>query len=130
MADSASISRNFCLRGFAVSGGIAIGRAVLFVSSRVGVVHDFIAPDQVGAELERLARASVAAARELQYLQREVPPDAPRELAALLDAHLLLLQDPEFNAAARQWIRERLYNAEWAVATQLEIVVRQFDGMQ
>ena len=130
MANCANFSRNFCLRGLSVSGGIAIGRAVLFASSRVGVAHDFIGADQVGAELERLARASAAAARELQRLQREVPPDAPSELPALLEVHLMLLQDAEFNIAVRQWIRERFYNAEWAVATQLEVVTRHFDALQ
>jgi len=130
MAGAANSPRNFCLRGLPVSGGIAIGRAVLFASSRVGVTHDFIAPDQVAAELKRLERAIAAASRELQRLQREVPPDAPGELAALLDVHLMLLQDTEFNLAVQQWICERLYNAEWAVATQLEIVTRQFDSMQ
>jgi phosphotransferase system enzyme I (PtsI) len=122
--------RNFCLRGIAVSGGIAIGRAVLIASSRVGVAHDFIAPDQVGAELERLGRASAAAVAELQRLRRDVPRDAPVELAALLDVHLMLLEDEDLGAAMRQWIRERLYNAEWAVTTQLEIIARQFDVME
>jgi len=122
--------RNFCLRGIAVSGGIAIGRAVLIASSRVGVAHDFIAPDQVGAELERLGRAAAAAVAELQRLRRDVPRDAPVELAALLDVHLMLLQDEDLGAAMRQWIRERLYNAEWAVTTQLEIIARQFDVME
>jgi phosphotransferase system enzyme I (PtsI) len=123
-------TRNFCLRGIAVSGGIAIGRAVLIASSRVGVAHDFIALDQVAEELERLKRAVAAAVEELRRLQREVPRDAPVELAALLDVHLMLLQDEDFRAAVQQWIRERHYNAEWAVTTQLEIIARQFDGMQ
>jgi phosphotransferase system enzyme I (PtsI) len=122
--------RNFCLRGIAVSGGIAIGRAVLIASSRVGVAHDFIGLDQVAAELERLRHATDATAEELQRVRDEMPRDAPVELAALLDVHLMLLQDMDFSAAVRQWIRERRYNAEWAVTTQLEIVTRQFDSMQ
>jgi len=120
---------NFCLRGIAAAGGIAIGRAVLIASSRVSVAHEFIAPGQVQEELDRLTRASAAAAGELQHLRHEVPRDAPVELAALLDVHLMLLQDAEFDAAVRQRIRERFYNAEWAVTAQLEIVVRQFDGI-
>ncbi|MDR2990437.1 MAG: phosphoenolpyruvate--protein phosphotransferase [Burkholderiaceae bacterium] len=127
---SARDPRNFCLRGIAASGGIAIGRAVLIASSRVGVAHDFITSDQIGEEVARLQRATAAAAGELQRLRGEVPRDAPVELAALLDVHLMLLQDEDFNAAVRQRIRERLYNAEWAVTAQMEIVARQFDGMQ
>jgi hypothetical protein len=30
----------------------------------------------------------------------------------------------------KHWITERLYNAEWALTTQLEVIARQFDEME
>ena len=120
----------FVVQGLPVARGIAIGRAVLVASSRVEVVHDFIEPDQVLAELARLRTARDAVAAELQRMQREMPKDAPPELTALLDVHLLLLQDETIGAGVRQWITQRHYNAEWALVTQLEVLVRQFDEMQ
>jgi phosphotransferase system enzyme I (PtsI) len=30
----------------------------------------------------------------------------------------------------KHWIRDRLYNAEWALTTQLEVIARQFDEME
>jgi phosphotransferase system enzyme I (PtsI) len=50
-------------------------------------------------------------------------------LAALLDVHLMLLMDEELNTSVVHWIKERLYNAEWALSSQLEIIARQFDEM-
>ena len=44
--------------------------------------------------------------------------------------HLLLLQDEELVAGVKHWITERLYNAEWALTTQLEIIARHFDEME
>ena len=120
----------FVVQGLPVARGIAIGRAVLVASSRVEVVHDFIEPDQVLAELARLRTARDAVAAELQRMQREMPKDAPTELTALLDVHLLLLQDDTIGASVRQWIVERHYNAEWALVTQLEVLARQFDEME
>ncbi len=120
----------FVVQGLPVARGIAIGRAVLVASSRVEVVHDFIEPEQVLAELARLRTARDAVAAELQRMQREMPKDAPPELTALLDVHLLLLQDETIGAGVRQWITQRHYNAEWALVTQLEVLVRQFDEMQ
>ena len=32
--------------------------------------------------------------------------------------------------ATKQWIRERHYNAEWALSAQLEVLARQFDEME
>ena len=120
----------FSIHGLAVARGIAIGRAVLVASSRVDVAHYFIAPDQVRAEIDRLRVARNEVIEELQRLQKDLPKDAPQELAALLDVHLMLLEDEEVTAGVRQWIEERLYNAEWALTSQLEVIGRQFDEME
>ncbi|MBP6754395.1 MAG: phosphoenolpyruvate--protein phosphotransferase, partial [Alicycliphilus sp.] len=69
-------------------------------------------------------------AEELQRLQDDMPADAPHELAALLDVHLMLLQDEALTSGVKHWITERLYNAEWALTTQLEALARQFDEME
>ncbi len=119
----------FSIHGLAVARGIAIGRAVLVASSRVDVAHYFLKPDQVPAEIERMRSARDAVIDELQRLQRDMPKDAPHELAALLDVHLMLLMDEELNTSVVHWIKERLYNAEWALTSQLEIIARQFDEM-
>lgn len=119
----------FAIHGLAVSRGIAIGRAVVVASSRMEVVHYFIRPNQVESEIQRARTARNAVIDELRRLQEEMPKDAPGELDALLDVHLMLLQDQALAEAIRNWISERLYNAEWALTTQLEIISRQFDEM-
>jgi len=120
----------FSIHGLAVARGIAIGRAVLVASSRVDVAHYFVSPEQVGSEIMRLRVARDAVVDELQRLQKDMPKDAPHELVALLDVHLMLLQDEELTAGVVHWIKTRYYNAEWALTSQLEIVVRQFEEMQ
>jgi phosphoenolpyruvate-protein phosphotransferase (PTS system enzyme I) len=116
--------------GLPVSRGVAIGRAVLVASSRVDVAHYFIEAPQVEAEIARLRTARDAVATELSTLQRELPADAPGELSALLDVHLMLLHDDSVTGATKQWIVERHYNAEWALSAQLEVLARQFDEME
>jgi len=120
----------FAIHGLAVSRGIAIGRAVLVSSSRIEVQHYFIVATEVQAEIARTRTARHAVIEELQRLQTEMPHDAPAELDALLDVHLMLLQDESLVHGVEQWIRERLYNAEWALTTQLEAISRQFDEME
>src|SRR5690606_31848343 len=56
--------------------------------------------------------------------------DAHPELAALLDVHLMLLQDEQLTGGVKHWVQDRHYNAEWALTTQLEVVSRQFDEME
>ena len=116
--------------GLAVSRGVAIGRAVLVASGRVDVAHYFVAPDQVDAEIARLRDARDVVADEFGALQRDMPADAPPELPALLDVHLMLVNDESLTGAAAQWVRERHYNAEWALSAQLEVLARHFDEME
>ncbi|WP_157271132.1 phosphoenolpyruvate--protein phosphotransferase [Azohydromonas aeria] len=116
--------------GLPVSRGVAIGRAVLVASSRVDVAHYFVPASQTRREIERLRRARDAVAAELSALQRDLPAEAPSELSALLDVHLMLLHDEVLAEAIMHWIQERHYNAEWALSAQLEVVARQFDEME
>ena len=120
----------FSIHGLAVARGIAIGRAVLVASSRVDVAHYFILPDQVAAEIDRLRQARNAVVEELKRLQIDLTADAPPELGALLDVHLMLLEDETLSASVKLWIENRLYNAEWALSSQMEVIARQFDEME
>ncbi len=124
----------FSVHGLPVARGIAIGRAVLMASSRVDVAHYFIKPEQVDAEIDRVRAGRNAVVDEINRLQHTItqmgPKEAPHELAALLDVHLMLLQDEELISGVKHWITERLYNAEWALTTQLEVLSRQFDDME
>lgn len=124
----------FSIQGLAVARGIAIGRAVLVASSSVNVAHYFIEAGQIDAEIDRLRLGRNAVVDEIHRLQASIahmsPKDTPHELAALLDVHLMLLQDEELISGVKHWITNRLYNAEWALTTQLEIIARQFDEME
>ncbi|AGX87946.1 phosphoenolpyruvate--protein phosphotransferase [Candidatus Symbiobacter mobilis] len=124
----------FAIHGLAVSRGIAIGRAVLVTSGRLEVSHYFIEPAQVEAEIARVRDGRDAVIEEIQRLQNSIaqmhPKEAPHELDALIDAHLLLLQDEDLRNGVKRWITDRFYNAEWALTAQLEVMARQFDDME
>jgi len=120
----------FSVHGLAVSRGIAIGRAVLVASSRADVAHYFIDAAKTAEEIQRLRVARDAVSEEITRVQRDLPKDAPHELSALLDVHLMLLQDEQLISGVKHWIKDRLYNAEWALTTQYEIIARQFDDME
>jgi len=124
----------FAVHGLAVARGIAIGRAVLAASSRIDVAHYFVDAGRVMSEIARVRSARDAVIEELLRLQQTVAlmsaKEAPQELSAILDVHLMLLQDKELEEGVKHWITDRLYNAEWALTTQLEVISRQFDEME
>jgi phosphoenolpyruvate-protein phosphotransferase (PTS system enzyme I) len=116
----------FSVHGLTVSRGIAIGRAVIVASSRLDVAHYFIKAEQVTAEIERLRQARDAVVAEIEKVQQGLDElsvkDAHPELSALLDVHLMLLQDEQLTSGVKHWIVERHYNAEWALTSQLEVI--------
>ena len=120
----------FSVHGLAVSRGVAIGRAVLVASSRADVGHYFVDPPTIDDEIARVRVSRNAVVEEITRLQHDLPKDAPHEIAALLDVHLMLLQDEMLISGVKHWITERHYNAEWALTTQYELIARQFDEME
>jgi phosphoenolpyruvate-protein phosphotransferase (PTS system enzyme I) len=124
----------FSIHGLAVSSGIAIGRAVLVASGRADVAHYFIEENQIDAELARVKEAKNTVVDELIRLQHNVvmrdAKDAPAEIAALIDVHMMLLQDQALQDGVIHWIKDRHYNAEWALVTQFDVLARQFDEME
>ncbi len=121
---------SFTLHGIPVSRGIAIGRAHLLRPAARDVKHYLVAEEKVEAEVARLTAAINAVNQELQAVRRDLPPDAPSELAAFIDVHALILADPIIAEHPLKIIRSRHYNAEWALLTQIDELSAQFDEIE
>ncbi|MEO7031443.1 MAG: phosphoenolpyruvate--protein phosphotransferase [Herbaspirillum sp.] len=121
---------SFTLHGISVSRGIAIGRAHLLAPAALDVKHRLITEDQIEAEVTRLKNAIATVQTELQAIWKELPPDSPVELAAFIDVHALILADPMVAETTLNIIRNRHYNAEWALVTQIDELSAQFDEIE
>jgi len=103
------------VQGMGVAGGIAIGKAVS-ISTRVGEVFRIpLAENEVGAEVGRLREAVDHAQGEMGKTRIRASQQVGDELAAIFDAHVLLLNDPAFLGRVEERIRRDRINAEWAV---------------
>lgn len=131
-ADPADVALNatLCMRGQGVVKGYAIGRAAVMGAAALEVVHYRIQPEDVSNECQRLIDALRAARDELHNMVHNLPSDAPREMAALLTVHSMLLDDPMLAQQTCDLITERQYNAEWALTTQGQLLAEQFADME
>ena len=120
---------SFTLHGLGVSGGIAIGRALLMSHATLEVAHLTVAPRMVDKEIARFDAALKAVREELQQV-KEATEHAPAELGAFIDIHAMFLDDPELADKPREIIRERRCNAEWALVQQMEHLVAQFEQFE
>ncbi|MBY4896577.1 phosphoenolpyruvate--protein phosphotransferase [Cupriavidus sp. AU9028] len=120
----------FALHGIPVSRGVAIGRAHLLAPAALDVSHYLVDEDRLQDEVQRLRSARAAVRTELAALKRDLPPDAPEEMGAFLDVHAMILDDEMLAREAEALILTRRYNAEWALTTRLEQLMRQFDEIE
>ncbi|HNE43103.1 MAG TPA: phosphoenolpyruvate--protein phosphotransferase [Rhodocyclaceae bacterium] len=117
---------SFTLHGLGVSGGIAIGRALLMSHATLEVSHLTVSPRMVDKEVARFEKAVAAVQDELATM-KEAAEHAPAELSAFIDLHAMFLVDPELVEVPKALIRERRCNAEWALVQQMEHLVSQFE---
>ncbi|MDP2870391.1 MAG: phosphoenolpyruvate--protein phosphotransferase [Methyloversatilis sp.] len=118
----------FTLHGLAVSGGIAIGHAYLVSHATLEVAHYAVAPRKVEDEILRLSRAFDTVRAELAELRSGLVTDSSEalsELLAFVDLHSMILDDPMLLDEAREFMRTRRCNAEWAIKRQMDRLVEQ-----
>ncbi len=121
---------SFTLHGSGAGGGIAIGHAHLVSSARLEVAHYEIASENIELEVMRFSVAVEHTRTELQELRRSVPVSAPTELGAFLNLHLMILDDSTLSHVPRDLIRSLRCNAEWALVTQMDHLVAQFEKIE
>jgi len=121
---------SFTIHGIGVSGGIAIGRAHLVSHTRLEVAHYEIPPEQITEEIARFDLAIRTVRDELGQLRGAVPAGAPAEFAAFIDLHLMILDDSTLSGVPREIIENERCNAEWALQTQTDELLQQFDAIE
>ncbi|MDD5056978.1 MAG: phosphoenolpyruvate--protein phosphotransferase [Sideroxydans sp.] len=119
---------SFTLHGIHVSSGIAIGHAHLVSHTSLEVAHYVLPKHLLAEEVARLDAALKATRDELTSLRANRPQQAAAEFEAFLDLHLMILDDEHISQAARAMVQEEQCNAEWALKSQMDALVAQFEA--
>lgn len=117
------------LQGIGVFKGYAIGAAHVLRREHIEVPHYILLPDQVSHEATRFQRAVHTAMQQLRAVRKQIPPQTPADIAAFIDAHLLMLNDSMLTEATMKLIVSQQCNAEWALKLQRDLLVDVFDAM-
>ena len=117
------------LTGIGVSGGVAVGRAVI-LTQRTEVMRFPIPPDRVDKEVQALHTARDESRQQLQDICVRVAQGPGSELAALFDAQILMLDDEMLIGQAEKIIRTERVNAAWAVHRAYEGLFELFSTME
>ncbi len=121
---------SFTLHGLPVSSGIAIGHAHLVSHTSLEVAHYVLPKNLVEDEVTRLDAALEVTRKELSDLRSYRPQQAAAEFDAFLDLHLMILGDEHISKAAREMVAREQCNAEWALKSQMDELVAQFEAFE
>lgn len=117
----------FQLNGIAASQGISFAKAYIFVEPDLSVVEKKIT-DTV-AEIAKFDAAVEISKKELGVIKDKAHANLGADKAAIFEAHLLILDDPEFMGTVRTDIESREVNAEYALKATSDMFVSMFEAM-
>ena len=106
------------IRGIVASPGIAIGAAFQFRQDELRFERRVVGDP--AAEWRRFQSAAARAGEQLAAVCAGARDELGEEQAAIFEAHLLMLEDPELLAAVQSAIEERSLNAEAALSDAAE----------
>lgn len=117
------------LQGIGVSRGIAIGRAHILFHNQPDVREYLIPAFSIEQEVDRLNNATAQAREQLLSIRNHIPTNAPTDVSAFIDTHLLMLNDSCLTTVPIDMIRSRRCNAEWALQLQRDALANVFKEM-
>jgi phosphoenolpyruvate-protein phosphotransferase (PTS system enzyme I) len=118
------------LAGVPAASGLAIGRVRIVQRGHANIPEYLLLADAIDDEINRLQQAMIATRQQLHEIRAQIPASVPGDIAALIDTHILILDDPTLGDAPQRLIREQRINAEWALMRQQEAVFKVFDAME
>ena len=117
------------LFGSGIGRGIAIGSAYVLKNSDIDTPHYSISKDEIRTEIARFRVAISNTEKQYKKILRQLPADAPKESAAFINAHMMMLRDPLLINQSEEIIEKDLVNAEHAVTEQAANIIKMFEQM-
>lgn len=117
------------LHGIGVSKGIAIGKVHIINHDPIDVREYSIPKQNITKEIARFENAIAIARQQLIHIREQVPTDTNVDIAAFLEAHLLMLDDSLLTRVPIDLIHEHQCNAEWALKMQCDSIIQIFEKM-
>lgn len=115
------------LRGIAASRGIAVGPAFCF--RRTGLHCDRCTVEDSVAEWARFQAALATTREQLSAVSVEAETKAGAEQAAIFQAHMMMLEDPELLDMVRAIIEGQSINAEAALSDAIERYIQTLESL-
>ena len=120
----------FSLFGSGIGRGIAIGKAYVLKNSEIETPSITLKKEDIKAEVNRFNKAVLETDKHYKKILKALPKNAPKESAAFIEAHKMMLRDPLLVDESIKIIKSEHVNAEHALNIQAENLIRVFEQME
>lgn len=117
-------------KGLAVSPGIGIGKAYIISEPDIAIDKSGISTEQVPAELDRLREALASSRGQLRAIYDSAVSRGEKEKAEIIEAHIMMLEDPMLVEQAEAKAVSLRIKAEYAFSLAVEEQISVFEGIE
>ncbi|WP_449621427.1 phosphoenolpyruvate--protein phosphotransferase [Robertmurraya sp. Marseille-Q9965] len=115
------------LQGIAASSGIAIAKAYRLVEPDLSFEKKTV--ENAEAEVARFDAAIAQSKTELEAIRDNAMENLGADKAAIFEAHLLVLSDPELLSPIQDKVKSEKVNAEFALKETADMFITMFESM-
>ena len=116
--------------GTSAARGLALGRARVVYSAHLEIEADLLANSAIPNEVKRFEAALAIARSELRALSERLSGALARDLVEIIEAHAMILDDPDFTDGVIALIRSHNLHATAALKRQRDILASAFDAIE
>lgn len=124
-----STTEEIVLSGIPICRGVAIGRLLCLADKDKPVFEVQLVEEDVEKEVVRYQSAVFRGREDIQKLQRTLQKERISDGAAILDAHLQMMQDPLLTSYIEDQIRKKRKNAEHIFSSVITDCQKKFDAI-
>ena len=118
------------LTGISASPGITIGTVFLYIDDAFTVPRYDVEESELEREYERFEEALEKATEEILKLKEQTSSQIGGQEGNFLDAHILMIKDPDFIDQVKQNLQEGKKNVEWVLHQTIEGVISKLSNSQ
>lgn len=117
-------------KGVVGSSGIAIAKTFIYQREEMIIDKSVIAENCLYEEQQKVDRAAEQSKQQINKILEQASKDFSEEEAAIFDAHLMILEDPEFVNSIKELIDSDKISASYAASQIIKRYIDIFSGMR
>jgi phosphotransferase system enzyme I (PtsI) len=122
--------RTKIFKGIDASPGICVGVVHLPDRRRLHIPKIHVSDEQIPHELDRFRDAVANSVSQLEVVREKLAHRKGQEPRAIIEAHLLMMQDQALMAGTERIITSQAVNAEWALQQNVAQIRKVFDALE